>query len=338
MYDENELASTESVETAEEMSTKVSGRFNDGNMSRDTNDDVFASEFSVMMTYRRNNGGATNPAFLIPNIAVPKIPSLTKTSNRTIFAMVDGITCEFYSDLNKAFVEVSKDRVTTQRKVLNNGEYIMEDGKVKQYDYRIDPDSFMIITPVNIHRRNYIVDENGVAKTDTKGRKLRYTDPKGFGYIDFEVRDGIKYYKYEVPKSCLRIANMVALVLSARQHPSSYYGYKMAFVNGNYYYLCVINYKREQNDNTTRVLGVANRVDLLPEIKELLMFWQGKGRYKGKKPYMFDTRITALPYTTGNNSNNVGCMFFRGKLAMEAFEPFKEGEFSVDEPEEVAVP
>ena len=125
---------------------------------------------------------------------------------------------------------------------------------------------------------------------------------------------------------------MTALVLSSRVHQSSYYGYKLAFVNGLYYYLNVISYKREQNDNTTRILGIADKVDFKQEIQEILQYWQGEGKYRGKvKPYMFDTSITEMQYASGKISKNLGCMFFRGKLAMESYESRSVEPFGIEE-------
>ena len=336
MSEELNVNSGESIEEVEETGTRVTGSYNDGNMVRGSNDDVFAAEFSVMMTYRKNNGGATNPAYSIPNIQVPKLPTLIKTKERSLYAKVLNISELYYDKLNEQLVEVIKDRIIKYRKPLNDGSYQKdEDGKVKLFDYHVDADSFVVKTTVNIRKSNYVRNSNGEFELDRSGKKIRYTESKGFGYIDYEDVDGVRYFLYSVPKKYLYKANMTALVLSSHAHPSSYYGYKLAFVNGLYYYLCVIKYRREQNDNTSRVLGIADKVDFKPEISELLTMWQGLGKYKGKvKPYMFNTHITEIPYASGNLSKNVGCMFFRGKLAMETYESREIEPFGDDGEEE----
>jgi len=317
MIEENK----EEVQEREEGNLKTVGGYNDGNLTRATNDDIFASEFNTMMTYRRNNGGATNSKFTIPSITIPNLSKLLENTHNTFYARVLNIEEPYYDTLNNNLVEVLKDRTIKQRKALNNGTFRKdEDGKVALFDYHLESDSYAIRSLINIHKSNYQKNEDGSFVTDRKGNKVRYTETKGFGYIDYEVENNKRYFIYSIPKKYLYKANMTALVLSVHKHPSSYYGYKIAFVNGMYYYLCVINYKREQNDNTTRILGISNKVDYRPEINEILQYWQGIGKYKGQSPYIFNMNLTKVPYASGNIANNIGCMYFRGKLTMENFE------------------
>ena len=318
-----EQSQSDDIAYTEETGTRTGGSFNDGNLVRDTNDDVFATEFNVMMTYRKTHGGETNPEFSIPAIKVPNLPTLLKVDHKGLFASVLNIQEPYYNKLNNNLVEVIKDRSFKQRKSLNDGSFRKdENGNIAYFDFKVDSDSYIVRTPINIRKSNYERNEDGSIKTDRRGSKVRYYDPSGFAFIDYEDDEEtkIRYFYYSVPKKYLYKANMNALVLSTTAHRSSYYGYKLAFVNGLYYYLCVINYKREQNDNTTRVLGVANKVDFKAEIQEILSYWQGIGKYKDTKPIMFNSVLTEIPYASGKLARNLGCMYFRGKFAVETYE------------------
>lgn len=319
-----------SLTSVEGSGTRTVGGYNDGNITRDTNDDIFAVEFNAMMRSRANGGGASAKEFQIPFIPVPDL-GLSQPGQGLLYATVQGLNVPYYSALNGQIVEVLRDRTKTYRRALNDGSWQKgTDGKVKLFDYHVDAASYIIRTAVNIRKPNYVLNEDGSVKVDSTGNKVRYVDPKGLAFIDYEDVEGRRYFYYSVPKTCLYKANMTALALSNNPHMANcYYGYKIAFVNGVYYYLIVMNYRRNQNDNTTRVLGISNKVDYTAEIRETLSAWQGVGKYKGQKPFMFDSRITEVPYSNGKISNNVGLMYFRGKLVVEAYlsnsnEPFGE--------------
>lgn len=301
---------------------KVAGGFNDGSYARETNDDIFIVEFNAMLRNCINNSQSKYAKLNIRNMPMLNMPTLIQGGAKQLYATVLHIKEPYYNRLNDALVIVLRDRTFGVRKALNNGEFIKDEkGKAKLFDYKVDGDSFIVKTRINIHKSNYVLDENGKPKLTAHGEKIRYSESTGFAYLDYVDEEGTRYYFYSVPKKYLFKANMTALVLAVHPHPNSYYMYKIAFRNGHYYHLCVIDYKREQNDNTTRVLGVANKVDYKAEINELLAFWQAEGKYKGKTPpVMFDTEITEIPNSTGDYAKNIGCMFSRGKLPVESYE------------------
>lgn len=286
-------------------------------LSDRTNDDIFIEEFSNMMAFRRNSGGASLERFQLPNIPVLDFPDLLKINKITYYAKVAGIEEPFFNALNTTMVEVLKERTYEQKLVLSNGTYRKDaNGKFMTKTVSIDTDFVLVKSPVNINLSNYEHTANGAIKTNAKGEKVRYRASDGYMYVDMEkdIKGNI-IYVYAIPKSCIFKANMTALVLSIHKRSNCYYGWRVAFANGVYMYLSVINFSRSQCDNSTRVLGIANKLDYSNEIKALFGLWKANN-------ITFDNQITEVSYRMVHNNvpDNLGYVYFKGNLAEEDFQ------------------
>lgn len=284
-------------------------------MPNKTNDDIFIDEFSKMMTYRRNSGGATNEKYALPNIPIPDFPHLIKGNTLAHYARVGKITEPYFSELNMQLVEVLPDRTWNKKQALSTGGWRKDSkGEYMTTEVSIAPNSRLIKSNVNIQLRNYEVDANGNIRKDGRGNNIKHTLSDGFAYYDYESKGNERSFVYTIPKANLFKANMTALVLSLNKRSNCYYGWRIAFTNGVYMHLSVINFVRSQCDNTTRVLGIGNKVDYRDEIAELVNMWATQG-------FLFDKEITQVGYREAhvNAPDNLSFTYYTGSLSIEAY-------------------
>lgn len=284
-------------------------------MPNRTNDDIFIDEFSKMMTYRRNSGGSTNEKYALPNIPVPDFSHLIKGNTLAHYARVGKIEEPYFSDLNMQLVEVLPDRVWNKKQALSSGGWRKDsNGEFVTTEVSIAPNSSLIKSNVNIQLRNYEVDAVGNIRKDSRGNSIKHTLSDGFAYYDYEAVGNERFYVYAIPKANLFKANMTALVLSLNKRSSCYYGWRIAFTNGMYMHLSVINFVRSQCDNTTRVLGIGNKIDYKDEIAELVRLWDASG-------LLFDREVTQVGYREAhaNAPDNLSFVYYRGGLSAEAY-------------------
>ena len=113
---------------------------------------------------------------------------------------------------------------------------------------------------------------------------------KGLGYIDRldnpnnydnefnKIKDLPNKYLYYIPKRNLYYLHQTALALSTRIMPKCYYGVRLTFVNGQYYYLQVVDFRPGKRDGTEyyKYLCTKTTTDYTEELSVLREYWKNK--------------------------------------------------------------
>lgn len=136
----------------------------------------------------------------------------------------------------------------------------------------------------------------------------------GLGYIDRldnpnnydnefnKIKDLPNKYLYYIPKRNLYYLNQTALALSTRILPKCYYGVRLTFVNGQHFYLQVVDFKPGRSNGTDyyKYLCTKTSTEYVDELTLLRDFWK-------KKNILFDPVYCELNETliTGSESKQI---------------------------------
>lgn len=239
----------------------------------------FIKEYKEMMQYRLQYLG-NNRAFAIENMRILPLQSqdtLQTLQKHQIYAQVDGITEEYFKQLNGTKVIVYPENTPLTRPVLDSNNEIMCDanGVVITKKIPIPKGSAVIATAINIKLPNY--------KINAKGEKVLYTvKDKGYKYATCistrnEQKAGLKTrYFYIVPKTVLYKINTVSLVISARpRRKQAYYeSIRLQMQNGAYVYVSVMPTEKITDTTDMRIISTKASTDFTKEISALLRYWQ----------------------------------------------------------------
>lgn len=149
--------------------------------------------------------------------------------------------------------------------------------------------------PIYYYKPVDIPPESQVIVSDHAiGWKSSQTHAKGLGYVDRldnpnnydkdfnKIKDLPNKYLYYIPKRNLFYLKQTALALSPRSLPNSYYGVRLTFVNGQNFYVQVVDFKPGNIDGRQYIyLCTKTSTDYTEELTALHDFWQ-------KNHFIFD--------------------------------------------------
>ncbi len=274
----------------------------------------FVKEYKEMMQYRLQYLG-NNRAFAIENMRILPLPLQSQDTLQTlqkhqIYAQVDGITEEYFKQLNGTKVIVYPENTPLTRPVLDSNNKIMCDanGVVITKKIPIPKGCAVIATTINIKLPNY--------KVDAKGEKVLYkVKDKSYKYATCistknEQGTGLKTrYFYIVPKTVLYKINTVSLVISARpRRKQAYYeSIRLQMQNGAYVYVSVMPTEKITDTTEMRIICTKISTDFTKEISALMRYWQTQVAYvqaDGRKfTYLFPFEETTI--TIDGNTQNL---------------------------------
>lgn len=163
----------------------------------------------------------------------------------------------------------------------DNYDNIINKSTEKSVNYAKKPIYYYV--PVNVPSESkVIVSDHAI------GWKNTQKHASGLGYIDRldnpnnydndfnKIKDLPNKYLYYVPKRNLYYLNQTALALSPRMLPNCYYGVRLTFVNGQNFYLQVVDFKPTANLKNRNYVYLCTKTttDYTEELTVLHDYWQ----------------------------------------------------------------
>ena len=179
---------------------------------------IFSKEYDDLQQYRRNGMGLDVTRLPLPENAV-KV-------HKYEAVFLTGITDKVYSGLNGTSAILFKGKLR-RRMYDNHGLMHTKEGKCIMQDVPLHQGCAAVLSGLRL------------------GVKAGYVPmEEGFECVDkVPCGDNIPRYLYEVPKEHLRLANMVALVLSLKAPRRFYEGTKLRLRTGYDVYLSIVPYR-----------------------------------------------------------------------------------------------
>lgn len=225
-----------------------------------TLEEMFVREFNQMMNQRRS----TNNTFDIYKLDIPQ--GVLGEINKRDMVLINGITEEYYKDLNGSEAILWSDGKLVRRKYDYQGKYIRdENGRYEVQDVTLPHECVAVISDINI------------------SVPVKFKSKEPFEYVDCIQKknpDGTKTVKrvYILPRTYCYKLNQTALVMSLTKLRKYYFGGSYALQNGYTLYMYVIPYRpRAEVSRNYRIIATKTSIDYSREIPAIETYWSQRG-------------------------------------------------------------
>lgn len=210
------------------------------------------------------------------DVPLPSFVSNWDVSGTDVYA-IKGINNEF-SGLNKTLVKKLPNNIEPKRRKIDKATRSFAKDSNGKFIYE-----------------SYKIPAGSICVTSSKNLNLSYkcytNPPEGYGYIDFENKNGVVTYLYVLPKEVMYYVHQTALALSVKPL-KSFNGYGYTTWNKGTIYLCVIPYSHRSKYAETKILKTGYTLNYSKEIKAISDFWESTD---------FIPKISLSSLSDGNN-------------------------------------
>lgn len=224
---------------------------------------------------------ARNVTMSIYNMPLPEQLKQGVLDTTLDMVTAQGVEEEYYKELNGEIMYLIGKASLKKRRVTAQGDFWRdENNEIVWIDVPVPRGSVAVYSSKNIRLKN--------TTKDKRGRVVKRENPNGFGYVDYIIVKGTKYYIYIIPRELIYHYTPLELILTTTKRKSHYKGISVYLKSGQEAYLYIVDKKKRTVANTIQLY-----VDISYNNLDSLMAKFVK--YLQVNNYAFDYEATVLP-------------------------------------------